>query len=131
MKKRHFFKTIFLLVVLTQSLWGVHRYAHYCGDELSAQSIFIAEQGACECPVEDDDDCCTEVESVAQLFLEFTNEINDQHFKTICIFLPAQFLNQHKILITFLNNSQKCTLDQFVLIEKSIPITILHSVFRI
>lgn len=120
-----------MLFLLFQSLIGIHRYAHYCGDELSSQSLFVADQGTCECPEEEEEGCCTNEVSVYQQLLEFIDNPTDNIFQ---VFHHTLFIdcNQFISSLCFTNDLTQFNINHYKPDRvSSIPLYLNFSVFRI
>jgi len=53
--------------------FGISKFAHYCGDEISSESFFLKDTGTCGCDDEEEDSCCHDQAKYIQALHEFTH----------------------------------------------------------
>ncbi len=75
MQKLRIYLSALLLVVTLFSSFGISKFIHYCGDEISSESFFLKDNDACGCDEEKEatEDCCTDEAQYAQSLQEFTH----------------------------------------------------------
>lgn len=113
MKVFHKILSVFLLLLIVTESFGISRYAHFCGDEITSESYFIENKDCC-CEEEEEaaatSDCCKDEIKVlvnsANDALPILKSTGVPKIDFVSVFkLNDLIVKSDKVVSTFFNNS--------------------------